>query len=901
MDSERWRQIAEFYHAASEREPAERGAFLAEACGGDGELRKEVESLLAQDVPADGLIEWVAEHALEWQRDPPDGAGERALPAAIGRYRILELIGQGGMGAVYKAEQDHPRRTVALKIIPPGLQSPEMLRRFEQELQALGRLHHPGIAQIYDAGTAETGFGPRPFFAMEFIRGHSLLEYARAERLTVRQKVDLMARVCAAVHHAHVRGVIHRDLKPGNILVDESGQPKILDFGVARVIDSGVPATRHTDLGKLVGTLAYMSPEQVLGDPSELDARSDIYTLGVVLYELLAGRLPYETGGNITQAAKTIREEYPPLLGTVCRECRGDIETIASKALEKDKSRRYARAADLAEDLRRSLADQPILARPPSAAYQLHKLARRYRGWVAGGLAVLLALIAGIVGTAREAIRASRAEQEAKAVNDFLQNDLLAQASARGQAGTNNPPDPDLKVRTALDRAAARIAGKFDSQPLVEAAIRETIATSYRHLSLFQEARPQIERALDLRRRFSGAESPETLTDLNELGHILIGAGRQAEAAEVLARVVEVRRRTLGERHRDTLAAMNDLAMITATARRAEELYAHVLAGYRGMLGHDHPDTAAVINNLAALYGNQGRYDQAVELYRQAVEIKRRALGPDHPSTLLSINSLGVMYRKQGKYAEAEAQISVALEGRRRGMGELHVDTLASLRSLAMLFQAQRRLADAERLLRQVVDARRSTLGAEHPETLTAVHDLAELSRRQGKDREAESLFRQVLEARRRVLGPEHRATLAAMVSLGELKLWQRRYQDAEPLLRQAWKAYEKAKSDNWQRYHAQAMLGEALARLGKPGEAMPLLHAGHEGLLQRQDSIPAESRSVVNDAQQWLAQAGAGVEDPMDTDGNEGRTPASLRRSGRRSPGPASGAAWPPPPSSPP
>jgi tetratricopeptide (TPR) repeat protein len=234
-------------------------------------------------------------------------------------------------------------------------------------------------------------------------------------------------------------------------------------------------------------------------------------------------------------------------------------------------------------------------------------------------------------------------------------------------------------------------------------------------------------------------------------------------------------------------------------------------------------------------------------------------------------------------------------------MGELHVDTLASLRSLAMLFQAQRRLADAERLLRQVVDARRSTLGAEHPETLTAVHDLAELSRRQGKDREAESLFRQVLEARRRVLGPEHRATLAAMVSLGELKLWQRRYQDAEPLLRQAWKAYEKAKSDNWQRYHAQAMLGEALARLGKPGEAMPLLHAGHEGLLQRQDSIPAESRSVVNDAQQWLAQAGAGVEDPMDTDGNEGRTPASLRRSGRRSPGPASGAAWPPPPSSPP
>jgi non-specific serine/threonine protein kinase/serine/threonine-protein kinase len=261
-------------------------------------------------------------------------------------------------------------------VVKPGLANSN-LRRFEHESQALGRLQHPGIAQIYEAGTADTGFGPQPYFAMEFIRGHPLREYAEAHHLDVRERLELMVKMCEAVDHAHQRGVIHRDLKPGNILVEESGQLKILDFGVARVTDSDAPITRQTDVGQLVGTLEYMSPEQVLANPVELDTRSDVYTLGVILYELLAGHRPYKLSGQLHEAVQAIREEDPAPLSSISRNYRGDIETIAAKALEKDKTRRYGSAAALAADIQRYLADQPIAARPPSASYQLHKFARQ--------------------------------------------------------------------------------------------------------------------------------------------------------------------------------------------------------------------------------------------------------------------------------------------------------------------------------------------------------------------------------------------------------------------------------------------------------------------------------------------------------------------------------------------
>jgi non-specific serine/threonine protein kinase/serine/threonine-protein kinase len=392
MDAGRWRVIESIYHAALGKEPGERSAYLAAACEDDSTLRSEVESLLdyanaqlsspVQPSKVAELLLNTTSFGSTTETEPIAAVATnsaQAWPFSIGRYRILRLIGEGGMGVVYEAEQEQPRRTVALKVIKPGLTSPELLRRFEQESEALGRLQHPGIGQIHEAGTADTGFGPQPYFAMEFIRGESLLEYAKARELNPRQRLELMAKVCEAVHHAHQRGIIHRDLKPGNILVDESGQPKVLDFGVARVTDSDTQATRQTDVGRLVGTLAYMSPEQVLADPLELDTRSDVYALGVILYELLAGRLPYTVGRSLPEAVQTIRQEDPARLSSISRHYRGDIETIVAKALEKDKVRRYASAAGLAGDIQRYLADEPIVARPPSATYQLQKFARRHK------------------------------------------------------------------------------------------------------------------------------------------------------------------------------------------------------------------------------------------------------------------------------------------------------------------------------------------------------------------------------------------------------------------------------------------------------------------------------------------------------------------------------------------
>jgi eukaryotic-like serine/threonine-protein kinase len=429
------------------------------------------------------------------------------LPANIGRYRVIRLLGEGGMGAVYEAEQDQPRRRVALKVIKAAWASPTTLQRFALESQSLGRLQHIGIAQIYEAGSAETLHGVQPFFAMELIQGKPLVEYADEHHLSTRQRLALMIQVCEAAHHAHQRGIIHRDLKPGNILVDESGQPKILDFGLARATDSDAQATRQTDVGQLLGTLAYMSPEQVLADPLAIDVRSDVYSLGVILYQLLANRFPYPLPKEIYEVVRTIRETDPAPLSSVNNLYRGDIETIVVKALEKDKDRRYASAADLAGDIRRYLDDQPITAKPSSAVYQLQKFARRHKTIVASAAAILAALILGIVASTWEAVRARRAEAIAKqetaiaqAVNEFLQNDILGQASAYNQS----KPDPDLKVRAALERAAKNIQGKFAKQPEVEASIRETIGKSYHDLGLYTEARAQLERALDIERHLFG-------------------------------------------------------------------------------------------------------------------------------------------------------------------------------------------------------------------------------------------------------------------------------------------------------------------------------------------------------------------------------------------------------------
>jgi WD40 repeat protein/predicted Ser/Thr protein kinase len=428
MAEERGERLRALFDQAAELPPAERGAFLKVACGDDLGLLAEVESLLAYDAGADDEAAGFLKSPLCRPTPAPPPVAEPAtlpgapsLPAQLGRYRVLRLLGEGGMGAVYEAEQDQPRRRVALKVIRPGLVAPPLLKRFDKEAQILGRLHHPGIASVYEAGLAEDG---RPFFAMELIDGLPLDAYARGQGLTAPARLELLARVCDAVQHAHEHGVIHRDLKPGNILVDETGQPKVLDFGVAHATDADLQTTSaRTESGQLLGTLSYMSPEQVSGDPAALDQRSDVYALGVILFELLAGRLPYHLEHlPLWEVVRVIQDQEPSRLGSVDSRFRGDVETIVGKALAKDKARRYASAGELGADIRRHLGNEPIRARPPSALYQLRKFARRHKALVGGVLATMLALVLGLVGTiifaVGEARQRGEAEHNAKVADD---------------------------------------------------------------------------------------------------------------------------------------------------------------------------------------------------------------------------------------------------------------------------------------------------------------------------------------------------------------------------------------------------------------------------------------------------------------------------------------------------
>jgi WD40 repeat protein/serine/threonine protein kinase len=463
--------------------PEQRAAFLEAACAGDPALRADVESLLACDLgfpegagddgPLASPIVRAPRPATSDSKEPsvtvsPDHP-VTGSPSRIGTYRITRLLGEGGMGAVYEAEQDSPRRTVALKIIRTGLASATLVQRFTHEAQILGRLHHPGIAHVYEAGLAEDG---QPFFAMEFIRGLPLDEYARQTRLDLGARVGLLARVCDAVQHAHEQGVIHRDLKPANVLVDETGQPKVLDFGVARATDADLlTGAGLTRTGQLLGTPNYMSPEQVAANPAAIDRRSDVYALGVILFELAAHRLPYQLENKpLAEVARIILEEDPPRLGSIHPELRGDVETIVAKALQKDPGRRYASAADLAADLRRWLAHEPILARPTSALYHLRKFARRHRGLVGGVLATLAALALGLVVSTLYAVGEARqrgqAEQNARQALD-KEHEALFQA---------------YRARIAAAVAALSAHDVADAARQLEAAPEELRDWEWRHL-----------------------------------------------------------------------------------------------------------------------------------------------------------------------------------------------------------------------------------------------------------------------------------------------------------------------------------------------------------------------------------------------------------------------------------
>jgi serine/threonine protein kinase/tetratricopeptide (TPR) repeat protein len=724
----------------------------------------------------------------------------------IGPYRLVHCVGTGGMGEVWLAEQTRPiRRQVALKVIKAGMDTARVVARFEAERQALAAMAHPAIAQVFDAGATPQG---RPYFAMEFVKGEAITTYCNRNRLSTRQRIDLFLQVCDGVHHAHQKGVIHRDLKPSNILVtllDDVAVPKIIDFGLAKATTQHLTEqTLYTEFGAILGTPEYMSPEQAEMTGLDIDTRTDVYALGVILYELLTGLLPFDRATlrekGVDEIRRTIRELDPPRPSTrltrlaaaaptaesrgmaavdLAHQLRGDLDWITMRALEKDRTRRYGSVSDLAADLHRHLNSLPVVASPPSAVYRASKFVRRHRVGVAVAATLLTLLVAFAATTgvqarriARERDRANREAQTAKAVNDFLQNDLLAQAGASAQARPDTKPDPDLKVRTALDRAAAGIEGKFKAQPLVEASIRLTIGKTYEDLGLYPEAERHLARALDLRRQVLGEEDASVLTSAGDLALLYIKEGKYDDSDRLLTKSLDTARRVLGDEHPQTLTIVSVLGrqyLLQGKMSQAEPLYLKVLDGRRRVLGEEHPDTLESMDALASLYWRQGKYAQAEPVRARVVELQRRILGEEHPATLTSMNNLALLSSYQGKFAEAEALFIHVVEIMRRVLGEEHLETLISTGNLGIVYFRQARYAEAETIFKRVLELKQRVLGEEHPETLTSMNNLAVLYRAEGKYQQAEPLYMRVVDVQRRVLGADHPNMLLTMNGLALL------------------------------------------------------------------------------------------------------------------------------------
>jgi len=788
-----------------------------------------------------------------------DSVNDARLPTTIGRYRIVRLLGEGGMGAVYEAEQEQPRRSIALKVIRSAWASPQLLRRFEQESQTLGRLHHPGIAQIYEAGTADTPFGPEPYFAMEMILGEPLIEYAKATKLNTRQRSALVIQICDAVQHAHQRGIIHRDLKPGNILVDESGQSKILDFGVARVIDSDTEQmTRQTDMGQLLGTLPYMSPEQVEADPMAIDTRTDVYALGVILYELLAEKLPYELSRNLHEAVQTIQQVEPAPLSSVSRTYRGDIETIVGKALEKDKARRYRSVAEFADDIRRYLDHRPITAKPASASYQFKKFARRHKVLVVGVPALFLVLVAGVIASTWQAVRARRAEARmqgeaaiARAVNRFLQEDLLSQASPESQSGIEGAPDPEVKARTLLDRAAAQVGKRFADQPLVESEIQETIGNAYSGLGLYAESEAHLRRAYELSSTHRGADYPKTLAILMLISSVASNQDKNTEAVAAAKTVFESETRTQGPEDLKTVEAMQNLGSLYLGTRQyaeAEPLLEKALEIQSRQLSYDNIDTLNTSDSLAELYIEQSRYTEAQPYLTKGLESYRRMYGEEHPFTQREMFGLGKVLLGEGKYAGAEKVLAAVYAVDQRVKGAQHPDTLRVACDLGQAYSEEGKFAQAMPLLENTIrDSRRSMgRGPGAADTLLCESDLGWAYDSKGQLRHAEQIWESARQGLIALGKDAEVSTVDVTELLGQNLVRQRKFGLAQPLLRQALAYRDKGDQDDWYRFRAQAFLGASLAGLRQYTEAEPLLIHGYEGLRQHASRMPAKQRKWV-------------------------------------------------------
>ncbi len=963
------------FEAALQLPADQRAAYLDQTCVGDTDLRRRVEALLGAFERAGGFLNQPAtpERTVRISPPPTEKPGDR-----IGRYKLLQQIGEGGCGVVYMAEQEEPvRRRVALKVIKLGMDTKQVIARFEAERQALALMDHPNIARILDAGVTgapvaagslpavELGFQPggqgldslgreaksetfhdsqvnpggqmppstageapattlsagRPYFVMELVRGVKITEFCDEQQLPMRQRLELFIQVCSAVQHAHQKGIIHRDLKPSNILVtvnDGKAVPKVIDFGIAKAT-TGQPLTDKTlftAFEQFLGTPTYMSPEQAVMTSVDIDTRSDIYSLGVLLYELLTGKTPFDSKellqigliemrrticekeparpstrlstmveAELTTTAKRRHIEPPKLIHLV----RGDLDWIVMKCLEKDRARRYETANGLAADLRRQLANEPVVARPPSATYRFRKLVRRNQLAFTAAGAVLTALVIGLGVSLWQSIEKSRAyrravasEQKSREVAGFLKKMLNG-------VGPSVALGRDTKLLLEIvDETAESVGQDLKDQPEVEAELRNTLGEVYRALGENAKAETMQRRALELGHQVFGANDARLAEAKNNLALVLRDEGRFDEAEKLFREALGQFRKLRGNLDEETAAALNNLAGVLRELGRlpesealqreglevirklhgedharaalceqnlaaivqlngkpaeAEALARSALDRFRKRHGNDHPEVAGALANLGYVLSEGRKLDEAEAAAHESLALRRKLLAPGHPDIAKGLYELAGILNRQEKLIEAETAYREALTLLRERLGQENRFSPFVLSGLGEVLEGQGRLAEAEAMQREALEMRRRRLGDESPDTVRSLYSLARVRRQQGQLPEAESLLREALRTTLKLVGPDHPYTISAHRTLGLVAEDQRRLADAEQFYRDALAARRKISGkDHPDTAAFHEGLGRVLAGQGKFVEAEPHYR---EALTNRQARLGTDHYEV--------------------------------------------------------